>query len=293
MRLLVFGGSVFLSRAVAAEAVDRGHEVIAVNRGESGSAPGGVREVRLDRAAGSSADLAALAEDVGAVDAVVDVARHPSWVRSAVSAIDAAHWVFVSTVSVYADPQLPGADATAPVQEPIDADVDLSDNLEAYGPMKVACEQLVRAGARSATVLRPGLIVGPGDPSGRFGYWPARLAEPGPVLAPDPDGPAQVIDVRDLAAWVVTCAERRLVATLDAVGPVLTRRELLAEVALGVGTDPEIVWADARTLAGHDVRPCAGGTEATNGGDPLAAQIDLGETATVLAPEVGPPVALR
>lgn len=258
MRLLVFGGSVFLSGAVAAEAAARGHEVVAVNRGASGSIPSGVRQVRLDRAAASPGDLAALAAEIGPVDAVVDVARLPSWVRAAVAAFSQAHWVFVSTISVYAEPMAPGTDTSAPVQEPLESDVDLSVDIEAYGPMKVACERLVTAGAPTATVIRPGLIVGPGDPSGRYSYWPARLAEPGPVLAPDPDRPAQVIDVRDLAAWVVHCAEQHTVATLDGVGPVQLRRDLLAQTAAGVGTDPEIVWADARALAAHDVRPWAG-----------------------------------
>ena len=89
--------------------------------------------------------------------------------------------------------------------------------------MKVACEQIVRAGAASTTVIRPGLIVGPDDPSGRFAYWPARMADGGSVLAPGrPDDSTQVIDVRDLATWLVGCAESRLIGDYDGVGRATT-----------------------------------------------------------------------
>ncbi len=111
----------------------------------------------------------------------------------------------MSTVNVYADESEPGGPGTLPLHEPITEDVDLREDMEAYGPMKVACEQAVQAGAASSAVVRPGLIAGPGDPSGRFTYWPRRLADGGEVLAPgSPDDVVQLIDVRDLAAWVVS-----------------------------------------------------------------------------------------
>ena len=169
MRLLVLGGTVFLSRAVAAEAVRRGHEVTCAARGTSGSVPEGTRLVEVDRTQPLP--------DLGAFDAVVDVARHPSWVRNALAAHAGAHWVFVSTVNVYADDATPGGTpATLPLVEAIEEDVDLKENPEAYGPMKVTCERIVLDGAASAMVIRPGLIVGPEDPTGRFSYWPRRLA---------------------------------------------------------------------------------------------------------------------
>src|SRR3712207_6890352 len=94
-----------------------------------------------------------------------------------------------------------GTPATLPLVEAIEDDVDLKEKPEAYGPMKVACERIVLDGAASAMVMRPGLIVGPGDPTGRFSYWPRRLAGGGEVLAPgDPGDVMQVADVRDLAA---------------------------------------------------------------------------------------------
>src|SRR3954449_561675 len=157
MRLLVLGGTVFLSRAVAADAVARGHDVTCAARGASGSVPDGARLVVVAR----TQPLPQLGE----FDAVVDVARQPSWVRNAVAAHPQAHWVFVSTVNVYADDATPGGTpASLPLVEAVEEDTDLRDHPEAYGPMKVACERIVLDGAASAMVMRPGLIVGPEDP---------------------------------------------------------------------------------------------------------------------------------
>ena len=193
-------------------------------------------------------------------DAVVDVARTPSHVRAAVAAVPDAHWVFVSTCSVYADhATVGGRPDTVPVLPPVTTDEDWTASPEAYGAMKVACEEIVRSGAASSVVIRPGLISGPGDPSGRFGYWPVRLAEPGPVLAPPADDVVQTIDVRDLADWVVTAAERRLDGVFDGVGAPALRADFLTEVARGVGAErPEFVWASEEQLAAQSVQPWAG-----------------------------------
>lgn len=240
MKLLVLGGSVFLSRAVAEDAVRRGHDVTCACRGSSGSLPDGVRHVVADRSAGLPGEL------TDEYDAVVDVGRHPSWVRAAVARFPSAHWVFVSTINVYADDATPGGGpGTLPLREPIHEDVDLREDPEAYGPMKVACEQVVTGGAASATVIRPGLIVGPGDPSGRFSYWPARLGDtadhPEVVVPGSADDSVQVIDVRDLAAWTVTCAEERRSGTFDGTGTATTRAAFVDAVA-----------AAARELGLHD-----------------------------------------
>lgn len=248
MRLLVLGGTVFLSREVAAEALRRGHEVTCACRGLSGDVPEGARLLRWDRAE-EPPPLA------GEYDAVVDVSRTPSHVRRAVAAVPDAHWVFVSTVNVYADDSLPGRPGTVPLREPITEDADLTADPEAYGPMKVACEQIVRDGADSWTVVRPGLIVGPGDPTGRFTYWPARLAEGGEVLAPGaPSDIVQVIDVRDLAAWVVTLAERRTVGDFDGVGRPVPIGDLLRECA----PEAAFTWLDQEFLTAQGVEPWSG-----------------------------------
>jgi 2'-hydroxyisoflavone reductase len=253
VRILVFGGSVFLSREVAVEAVRRGHEVVCACRG-SAPLPDGASHAPLDRATQEPASVLD-----GSFDAVVDLARHPSWVRRAVAALPDPHWVFVSTISVYADHTTPeGRPETLPVLTPVTTDEDLTENPEAYGAMKVGCEQSVRE-AVDAVVVRPGLIVGPGDPTGRFTYWPTRLAAEGPVLAPGhPDDPTQVVDVRDLAAWIVDAAEQRLTGVFDAIGPVIPRGPFLEEVAEGVGSSPELVWFPDERLVELGVEPWAG-----------------------------------
>lgn len=252
MRLLVLGGTVFLSRAVAREAVARGHDVTCAARGTSGPVPDGARLVAVDR----SGPL----PDLGEFDAVVDVARHPSWVRAALAAYSSAHWVFVSTVNVYADDATPGGTpATMPLVDPIEEDVDLKADPEAYGPMKVACERLVLDGAASAMVVRPGLIVGPEDPTGRFTYWPRRLAAGGEVLAPgDPSDVVQVADARDLAAWIVTACEERTTGTYDGVGEPMAMADLLGQCARGVPADPELSWVDQEFLTEQGVEPWMG-----------------------------------
>lgn len=264
MRLLVFGGTVFLSRAVAEEAVRRGHEVTCACRGSSGSVPDGARHLVLDRA---SDDLTAVGTG-GSFDAVVDVARLPSWVSPAVSVLGDAHWVFVSTISVYADPAKPGAAPNLPTVEPLGEDSADRSDPAAYGGLKVTCERLVRAGAASHTVIRPGLIIGPGDPSGRFAYWPARLAEPGPVLAPGSHrDPVQVIDVRDLAAWIVNCAEERTPGVFDGTGPQQAWGDFLTQIGAAVAGptsdgsgagSPELVWVEQEFLIAQGVAPWSG-----------------------------------
>jgi 2'-hydroxyisoflavone reductase len=248
MRLLVLGGTQFLSRAVAAEAVRRGHDVVCANRGRSGAVPTGATTVRWDRDEEAPAALL----DAGPYDAVVDVARQPSHVERALAAVPDAHWVFVSTISVYADDADPGGPGAGLLKDAIGED---SADPEAYGGLKVACEQLVLDAVPSAAVLRPGLIVGPGDPSGRFAYWARRAGDTGELVGPgEPSARVQVIDVRDLAAWTVTAAERRLAGTYDAVGPALSFADFLAAVA----PDATVTWLPDAFLEAEGVEPWTG-----------------------------------
>ena len=255
MKLLVLGGTRFLSHAIASEAVGRGHDVTCAARGESGAVPAGAGHVVLDR---SAPDWSGLRGDF---DAVVDVARSPTWVADALAALAdrADHWTFVSSISVYADHSTPGGGPDAlPLLPPITEDVE-QDTPEKYGSSKVGCEQHVQAEAAQPLVVRPGLIVGPGDPSGRFSYWPERLADGGDVLAPEsPDRETQVIDVRDLAAWIVTAAEDRLTGVYDATGQVQRLGDLVDDVARAVGGSATPVWADAGFLLERDVRHWSG-----------------------------------
>lgn len=260
MKLLVLGGTVFLSRAVATAALEQGHDVVAANRGRSGTVPDGARHVVVDRDRELPAELTA-----EPFDAIVDVSHTPSHVRRAVAAMPEPHWVFVSSISAYADDATPhGGPGTLALHRPEHDDVDLRERPEAYGPMKVACEQLVRDGAASSVVVRPGLIVGPGDPSGRFTYWPARLARiaddgPPDVLAPGhPDDLVQMVDVRDLAAWIVALAQARTEGVLDAIAPSMPLGTLLDDVAVGCGVVAHWRWASHEQLERLGVAPWMG-----------------------------------
>ena len=224
MRLLILGGTQFLGRAIAADAHGRGHAVTCAARGIAGAIADGVRFIRVDRDAPDG--LAPLADEQ--FDAVVDVSRHPGPVRRAGAALRerAAHWTFVSTVSVYADNATPGQHAdTAPLRAPTAPEIEHSTDAT-YGSAKVACEQAV---GRDAFTCRAGLIAGPEDPTGRFTYWPVRLARGGEVLAPAaPDEAVQLIDVRDVARWIVQATERGLTGCFDVIAPPVRRGDFLA-----------------------------------------------------------------
>ena len=254
MRLLILGGTQFLGRAIAAHACAAGHEVSCAARGVSGAVPTGVRFVKIDR--DTPDGLAPLAGE--SFDAVVDVSRHPGQVRRAVAALKhrATHWTFVSTGSVYADNRTPHQSAdTAPLKTPTERDVERGTEAT-YGNAKVACERAVGA---DAFICRAGLIVGPEDPTGRFSYWPARLARGGEVLAPGtPDDLVQFIDARDLAQWIVRCAETRLIACYDGVGVPLPRGEFLTRCDHALGAECTFTWVDQEFLQSQDVRRWAG-----------------------------------
>lgn len=257
MKLLVLGGTVFLSRAIVERGVARGHDVTAAARGESGAPPEDARFVRIDRD-----DPASLGQLRGeAFDAVVDVARLPRQVRDALESLpaDVGHWTFVSSCSAYADQSIPGQTAEAALLEPVVPD-SADPAIEHYGPSKVACETLVRerVGDR-AFVVRPGLVVGAGDPNDRFGYWPTRIAEGGEILAPGaPEEQVQYVDVRDLATWIVDAAESGVTGTYDAVCPPMSRETFLNGIARAVGSRPMFTWIPGEFLVEQGVRPWAG-----------------------------------
>jgi nucleoside-diphosphate-sugar epimerase len=234
MRLLVLGGTAWLGGEVAAEAVRRGHEVVCLARGDSGAVPEGARLVRADRDR-PGAYLGA----AGHWDAVVDVTRHPGHVRGAVAALDADRYLFVSTGNVYAETGPAHQDEDAPLLPPLEG--QRMPSMEEYGRAKVACELAVLAAfGERALIARSGLIGGPGDTSGRSGYWPWRFANPSgdAVLVPDAAGRAtELIDVRDLAGWLIRSAEDGLGGVYNAVGPEIPLGEHLAA---------------ARRVAGHD-----------------------------------------
>ncbi len=259
--MLVFGGTVFLSRAVATEALRRGHTVLCAACGRSGTVPGNAKHIVVDR------DEPGALDGLRGVrlDAVVDVATMSlRWVRDALAALASttAHWTFVSTINVYADLVTPGQRADAALLEPHleDAELDLRDPA-LYGAVKVASEDAVRAAfPAGAFVVRPGLITGPGDPSDRFGYWPARLARGGRAVVPDaPEQPVQYVDVRDLAAWIVDAVEQRIAGDFDGIGPAVPLPEVLGGIADAVGApDLELVAQPAAVLQAAGITPWSG-----------------------------------
>jgi 2'-hydroxyisoflavone reductase len=249
MRLLILGGTAFLGRHVAEQALAAGDAVTTFTRGKTGAPPEGAEALHGDR----DGDLGALAGRTW--DAVIDTSGYVPRVVDASSALlaDAVeHCVFVSSISVYADPSRPGLTEDAPVAElPDPASEDVAAH---YGALKARCEAVVagRFPDRSAAV-RAGLIVGPGDYTHRFTYWVDRLARPGRALAPEPAGQAvQLIDVRDLAAWLLRAARERVTGTFNATGTPTT----LGAVLETCRTDgAELVWVDEGFLLEQGVQP--------------------------------------
>lgn len=256
--LLVLGGTSWLGGAVAREAADRGHRVTCLARGESGPAPGGVRWVRADRRQPTAYDEVADRR----WDAVVEVSWQPAFVRAALEALAATrHWVYVSSCSVYADDRTPDTAEEAALHAPHQGDGPV--DWDVYGPAKVACEQACRAalGADRLTVARAGLIGGYGDRSDRLGYWPARVARAAdgePVLVPPRDTVVQVIDVGDLAGWLVLAAEAQVAGTFNATGDGSTVGAVLDASVAAAGTAPRLVEATDDWLAEQGVEPWMG-----------------------------------
>lgn len=253
----MLGGTAWLGREVAEEALRSGHDVTVLARGESGAPPADARVVRADR---SSPD--AYAEVGGEWDVVVDVARQPSHVRGAVAALGprTGTWVFVSSCSVYAAHDQQGADESAPLLAPSQVD---EEGFETYGERKVACEQHVLAGVPGRSlVARAGLIGGPGDVSDRTGYWPLRFAHPattdGSVLVPDSPVTTQLVDARDLAAWLVGAGGRGATGVVNASGPTLPLAEHLATARRVAGHDGDVVGVSPQWLEDHAVAPWSG-----------------------------------
>ncbi|MCC2593912.1 oxidoreductase [Tessaracoccus sp. OS52] len=248
-RVLVLGGTAWLGGEIARQALAADTEVVCLARGRSGSTPDGVRFVRADRT-----EPHAYSQLDGDWDDVVELSFERTMVESALDALAhrARHWTLVSTMSVYLRNDEPGADESAELLQP--------DDPEDYGKAKVAAERLSvsRLGDRLLSA-RAGLIVGPGDPSDRFGYWPGRLHRGGRVLAPPIEGRCvQVIDVADLAGWIVDAGRRGMSGVFNAVGDSQDFSEFLALTRAVTGFDGDLVTADDDWLVAHDVNCWAG-----------------------------------
>ncbi len=255
MNLLILGGTIFLGKHLTAVALERGHTVTLFNRGRHANPFPEVEAIRGDRDGG----LDALAGRQW--DTVIDTSGYiPRLVRASAEALANAvnQYVFISTISVYADMSAPGVDETARVGHMDDPTTEQVTG-ESYGPLKALCEQAVEDVFRDhALVIRPGLIVGPDDPTDRFTYWVRRGAQGGAVLAPGrPDRAIQVIDVRDLAEWTLNMVEANASGTYNITGPAtrLTMDDLLQAAQHASGSDAHFIWADEAWLQAQGVEP--------------------------------------
>lgn len=261
MRLLVLGGTSWLGGCLARMAVEAGQQVTCLARSASAAAPDGATCVSVDRTAPGAYEQVEHRE----WDVVLDVSSQPGQVKSAVAALagHAHSYVYVSSCSVYADQATPGQGEDGALLPPLEG--DLMQNLEVYGQAKVACERHVwqAFGPDHALIVRPGLIGGPGDVSDRTGYWPLRFARPaatdGAVLVPDaPDQPTQVIDVRDLASWLLDAGARGITGVFNATGATVPLARHLAAARGVAGHTGPLVRADPQWLLDHGVQEWAG-----------------------------------
>ena len=256
MDILILGGTQWLGRRLAQEALARGHRVTSLARGEAGSVAAGSVFARGDRSQAGAYDEVARHE----WDAVIDVTRQPGFARRAAAdlAHRAAHWTFISSGNAYARHDEPGADESAALMPPLESD---ESTPETYGEAKSAIELAYReALGDRLLVVRPGLIAGPGDASGRSGYWVARAArDDAPMLVPDIfDAAAQAIHIDDLVRFTLDSLESRLAGAFNAVGDRGTFGEWLeASRAVG-GHRGEVVAVSPEWLAEQGVAEWSG-----------------------------------
>lgn len=266
LRILILGGTGFTGPFQVKYALSRGHKVTVFNRGRThpGELPKEAEQLIGDR----NGQLDALKGRKW--DVCIDVPTTlPVWVRDAAQVLqgNVDRYVFVSTISVYSDVSKPGSDESAPLAKYAGADAmketqqTLRANLGLYGPLKALSEaEAEKWFPGKALIVRPGLIVGPGDESDRFTYWPVRVERGGEVLAPGkPSDPVQFIDARDLAEWIIRMAEQGTTGVFNATGPKqkLGIGGMLDGIKKATRSNAQFTWVDADFLAEQKVRPWA------------------------------------
>ncbi len=254
LKILILGGTGFIGPYEVRYAVARGHTVTIFNRGRhKADLPSSVERLVGDR----NGDLESLkGRDWDVV--VDDPTTLPKWVRESASLLQghAGQYAFISSISVYADTSKPGMDEDTPVLPYHGSDPYAETRVtgENYGPLKALSEKEAEKWfPGKTTVIRPGLIVGPGDPSDRFTYWPVRIDRGGEVMAPGaPTGPAQIIDARDLSEWTIRMCEQGDTGIYNATGPraPLSFAEMLygCRAVTSGSNDIRFTWVDAAFL---------------------------------------------
>ncbi len=264
LNILILGGTGFTGPHQVRYALSRGHKITLFNRGrKSMEWPGEVEELTGDRAVNDLESLKGRRWDV----CIDNPTSLPSWVRDAGAVLKDSvdQYVFISTISVFNDTATPGLDESAsthsysgddPFAETMDS---LRANMALYGPLKARSEVEARSQfGDKATIIRPGLIVGPGDQTDRFSYWPLRLRRGGDVLAPgDGSDPVQFIDARDLAEWTIRMVENRVYGTFNATGPdyEMSTAAMLYGIRACTTAGAKLHWVPSEFLAEHEVRP--------------------------------------
>jgi 2'-hydroxyisoflavone reductase len=259
MKLLILGGTKFLGRYLAQAALAREHEVTLFNRGQSNpDLFSEVEKLRGDR----DGNLRAL--EGRKWDAVIDVCGYSSGQVRATARLLAdsvSHYTFISSISVYRDFTGSGLNESAALEQLPAGAGEEAGNAATYGARKALCEQAADEAMPGRVLnIRPGIIVGPHDTTGRFLYWVRRAGSGSEVLAPgNPDRPVQLIDVRDLADWIVTMVELRKVGIYNATGPddTLTFRKMLELCGTACSRQVRLIWADEQFLLEKGVKPFA------------------------------------
>ncbi|WP_430867769.1 NAD-dependent epimerase/dehydratase family protein [Demequina aurantiaca] len=256
--VLILGGTQWLGRTLAELSLSRGDAVTCLARGESGDVPEGARLIRADR---RGVDAYRMVKDQD-WDSVIEVSWQPAWVQAAAQTLGerAKHWTYISSISAYAPGSPVGSDETARLLPRLLA--GSRADMSVYGPAKVASEQVTRdaVGDRLFTP-RPGILAGPGDPTDRFSYWPARFhtAGEGPVLVPDnPDLNVRALDVRDFSEWVLDSIAAGLTGPVNAVGEDISFADFIALARSVGGHTGDVVTPTSQWLIHQSVNTSSG-----------------------------------
>ena len=255
--ILVLGGTNFIGPHIVTTALARGHTVTLFNRGKTHTELfpeveklRGDRDGKLDALKGRTWD--AVVDTSGFVPRIVKMSAE-------LLAPSVKQYIFVSTISVYKQPGTPNMNEDAPLEttpEPESEDIP-----KYYGALKALSEQAAETAMPGRVAnIRPGLIIGPGDMTGRFTHWPTRLSEGGDVLCPgDGSTPVQYVDGRDLADWIVHLVEQTTTGTFNALGPEkrVTMKDVITECNAALGNKANPVWVDWKFLEKNEVMPWA------------------------------------